>query len=106
VFLLLFWPLHPHASNPVLLPGLPLRYQAPLRQAIFFAASCAAGCYLIHISNEYGGACYCELCAAAFREWLQKKYDNLAALNAALLVATAAARIFSPSTRGAYSSSI
>lgn len=38
----------------MLLPGLPLRYQAPLRQAIFFAASCVAGCYLIHISNEYG----------------------------------------------------
>lgn len=29
-----------------------------------------------HISNEYGGECQCELCCAAFREWLRKKYDN------------------------------
>lgn len=36
-----------------------------------------------HIGNEYGGACYCELCAAAFRDWLQKQYGSLDALNAA-----------------------
>ena len=29
-----------------------------------------------HISNEYGGECYCEKCISAFREWLKKKYDN------------------------------
>lgn len=29
-----------------------------------------------HISNEYGGECHCELCRAAFREWLKDKYDN------------------------------
>ncbi|MDQ0686877.1 hypothetical protein QFZ56_005840 [Streptomyces achromogenes] len=23
-----------------------------------------------HINNEYGAACYCELCAQAFRDWL------------------------------------
>src|SRR5690606_7134491 len=28
---------------------------------------------LWHVSNEYGGACYCETCAARFREWLQAK---------------------------------
>jgi beta-galactosidase len=26
-----------------------------------------------HVGNEYGGACYCPLCAAAFRDWLQKR---------------------------------
>jgi beta-galactosidase len=29
-----------------------------------------------HISNEYGGECYCPLCAEAYRKWLIKKYDN------------------------------
>lgn len=34
-----------------------------------------------HISNEYGGACYCENCAAGFRTWLQQRYHDLEALN-------------------------
>ncbi|PNY28949.1 Uncharacterized protein TCAP_01133 [Tolypocladium capitatum] len=54
VFLFLFYVLHPHPASPVLLPGLPLRFQRPLRQAVFFAMSVAAGCYLIYISNTYG----------------------------------------------------
>ena len=29
-----------------------------------------------HISNEYGGKCYCSLCQDAFREYLKKRYDN------------------------------
>jgi beta-galactosidase len=36
---------------------------------------------LWHISNEYGGRCLCETCAAAFREWLQAKYGTLDELN-------------------------
>jgi beta-galactosidase len=36
-----------------------------------------------HVGNEYGGACYCELCAAGFRDWLRKRYADLQALNAA-----------------------
>ncbi|NUT45169.1 MAG: beta-galactosidase [Thermoactinospora sp.] len=36
-----------------------------------------------HVNNEYGGSCYCEVCAAAFREWLRKRYDDLGSLNAA-----------------------
>lgn len=36
---------------------------------------------LWHVSNEYGGECHCDLCQAAFREWLQAKYDSLDALN-------------------------
>ncbi|MCO7126503.1 beta-galactosidase [Sporolactobacillus shoreicorticis] len=36
-----------------------------------------------HISNEYGGACYCEHCAKAFRVWLKNKYRTLDALNEA-----------------------
>ncbi len=34
-----------------------------------------------HISNEYGGACYCELCEKAFRDWLKKRYGTLDKLN-------------------------
>lgn len=34
-----------------------------------------------HINNEYGGVCYCEHCAEAFREWLRSEYVTLDALN-------------------------
>ncbi len=34
-----------------------------------------------HISNEFGGHCYCDNCAAEFREWLKKKYKTLENLN-------------------------
>ena len=36
-----------------------------------------------HVGNEYGGACYCDLCAAEFRRWLRAKYSTLDAVNAA-----------------------
>jgi beta-galactosidase len=36
-----------------------------------------------HVGNEYGGACYCDLCGAGFRDWLRKRYDSLDALNEA-----------------------
>lgn len=34
-----------------------------------------------HVSNEYGGTCYCETCAQAFRTWLQRRYASLDELN-------------------------
>lgn len=34
-----------------------------------------------HISNEYGGECYCENCERAFRVWLKKKYKTIEELN-------------------------
>ncbi len=34
-----------------------------------------------HVGNEYGGACYCPLCAAAFRVWLRERYGTLDRLN-------------------------
>ena len=36
-----------------------------------------------HVSNEYGGECYCENCEKAFREWLKRKYGTLDAVNRA-----------------------
>ena len=34
-----------------------------------------------HVSNEYGGRCYCDLCEKAFRRWLKARYGTLDALN-------------------------
>lgn len=36
-----------------------------------------------HVSNEYGGTCYCENCEKAFRIWLRRKYHTLEAVNKA-----------------------
>ncbi|MGC4033727.1 MAG: beta-galactosidase [Tepidisphaeraceae bacterium] len=37
-----------------------------------------------HVNNEYSEDCHCDLCQAAFREFLKKRYDNdLKKLNAA-----------------------
>lgn len=34
-----------------------------------------------HISNEFGGECYCENCEKAFRVWLKEKYKTIDELN-------------------------
>lgn len=36
-----------------------------------------------HVSNEYGGFCWCANCAASFRVWLKRRYGSLSALNRA-----------------------
>lgn len=36
---------------------------------------------LWHVSNEFNGECHCDLCQAAFRQWLKAKYHTLDALN-------------------------
>ncbi len=36
-----------------------------------------------HISNEYGGECYCNHCQGRFRDWLKARYVTLDALNKA-----------------------
>ena len=36
-----------------------------------------------HISNEYNGSCYCELCIGRFREWLKERYGTIENLNRA-----------------------
>jgi beta-galactosidase len=41
------------------------------------------GLLIWHVSNEYGGSCYCERCADAFRRWLQDRYGSLEQLNRA-----------------------
>ncbi|WP_276354503.1 beta-galactosidase [Cohnella caldifontis] len=34
-----------------------------------------------HVSNEYGGYCYCDNCAAAFRDWLRQRYGTIGEVN-------------------------
>lgn len=39
-----------------------------------------------HVGNEYGGGggmCYCDLCAQAFRVWLQERYGSIEVVNRA-----------------------
>lgn len=36
-----------------------------------------------HVNNEYGGYCYCDQCAQAFREWLKERYQTLDEVNKA-----------------------
>lgn len=36
-----------------------------------------------HISNEFGGECYCENCERAFREWVQDRYKTIEEVNKA-----------------------
>ena len=36
---------------------------------------------LWHVNNEYGTPCYCDGCAAAFRDWLRARYGSLEELN-------------------------
>lgn len=38
---------------------------------------------LWHISNEYGGECFCEHCMAAWQRWLKDRYGTIEALNEA-----------------------
>jgi beta-galactosidase len=36
-----------------------------------------------HLSNEYNGECFCDLCLDAFRVWLKRRYGTLDVLNKA-----------------------
>ncbi len=39
------------------------------------------GVILWHISNEYGGECYCDSCQKAFQNWLKDRYQTIDRLN-------------------------
>jgi len=34
-----------------------------------------------HVGNEFGQECFCDLCAARLRTWLERRYGDVAALN-------------------------
>lgn len=39
------------------------------------------GVLIWHVSNEYGGYCYCDQCVKEFRNWLKIRYGTLDKLN-------------------------
>ncbi|WP_166240280.1 beta-galactosidase [Paenibacillus turpanensis] len=56
-------------------------YSARLAEKLAERYAGHPGLLLWHVSNEYGGYCYCDLCAAAFRAWLRERYQDLDTLN-------------------------
>ncbi len=49
------------------------------RLAERYAAHPALGMW--HLSNEYSGRCYCDLCLDGFRSWLEERYGSIESLN-------------------------
>lgn len=96
-----FWQQHPHVrpvarDGRVLAPGsrgIPCPSSPEYAQAALRITTELARRYgkhpalaLWHVHNEYGAPvseCYCEVSAAAFRIWLERRYGDLAGLNAA-----------------------
>lgn len=52
-----------------------------MNQALAARFDSHPGVILWHVSNEYGGECYCPLCQQAFRGWLKEKYGSVKELN-------------------------
>ncbi len=77
-----------HGQRHNFCPSSPVMRQK-MREINTKLASCFGrhpGLVAWHISNEYGGdidgiSCHCPYCEAAFRKWLQKRYQTLDALN-------------------------
>jgi beta-galactosidase len=78
------WP----GSRQAYCPSSP-RYRAAAAALVEQLATRYAGhpaLTMWHVNNEYGchvSRCYCDVSAAAFRRWLQRRYGDLDALNAA-----------------------
>ena len=58
------------------------KYSQKLAEALALRYQNHPALLLWHVSNEYGGMCYCDNCAAAFRVWLQQRYGSLEEVNA------------------------
>lgn len=74
---------NPHGGRTNYCPNSPdyRRFSGAMAQALAERYQHHPAVILWHISNEYAGACYCDTCAAAFREWLQARYISLDVLN-------------------------
>ncbi|MDQ0059236.1 beta-galactosidase [Paenibacillus harenae] len=59
------------------------KYSAILADKIAERYKNHPGLVVWHISNEYGGYCYCDNCAEQFRVWLQARYGSIEQLNKA-----------------------
>jgi beta-galactosidase len=79
----------PHGNRHAFCPSSPSyrRLSGELVRAIAERYGSHPGLLLWHVNNEYGGSwppyCFCERCAQGFRLYLEDRYDNLDALNAA-----------------------
>ncbi|MBA9085110.1 beta-galactosidase [Fontibacillus solani] len=60
-----------------------LKYSAKLAGKLAERYKDHPGLLIWHVSNEYGGYCYCDNCAKAFRVWLKQRYGTLDNLNRA-----------------------
>lgn len=76
---------HVYGQRHNFCPNSPSYREASLRIARALAERYGALDNLVawHVNNEYGGACYCDHCARAFRVWLKRRYGTLEALNGA-----------------------
>lgn len=74
---------NPHGGRVNYCPNSPdyRRFSADIARRLAERYQDHPALILWHISNEYGGQCLCETCAAAFRVWLQDKYGTLDELN-------------------------
>ena len=57
------------------------RYSAALAEGLADRYKSYDNIVAWHVSNEYGGECYCENCEKAFRKWLEEKYVTIEELN-------------------------
>ncbi|MFF5956100.1 beta-galactosidase [Streptomyces luteogriseus] len=74
---------HRYGQRHTFCPGSPVYREHATALASRLAERYAGHPALLawHINNEYGGACYCDLCAEAFRAWLRDRHGTLDALN-------------------------
>jgi beta-galactosidase len=77
-----------HGSRQAYCPSSPAYRRAALAlvEAIATRYADHPALTLWHVNNEYGchvSRCYCDVSAAAFRAWLQRRYGDLDALNTA-----------------------
>jgi len=73
------WIRHNHCpSSPIY-----RRYVARINGELAKAFGDHPAVILWHISNEYSGECFCDLCRDAYRRWLRDRHGDLDALNAA-----------------------
>jgi beta-galactosidase len=74
-----------HGSRDTYCPSAPAYRNASRGIAGALAQRYAAHPAVIawHVHNEYGTYCFCDHVAAAFRDWLHRRYRTLDALNAA-----------------------
>lgn len=76
---------HRHGGRHNACPSSPtyLKYAPKLAGLIAKRYASLSNLVCWHVSNEYGGYCYCDNCAARFREWLAARYGSVEKLNEA-----------------------